>query len=54
MSAINEYPKLKEANCPYLDGLKIKLYYAKLYAPHKVGYYDQLIKDWIDHTPKSN
>jgi len=48
MSAINEYPKI--AHCPYLDILRIKLIHAKDFTPHKVPYYEQLIKDWIAHT----
>ena len=54
MAQINEYPKLETGNCPYLDSLKIKLMYAKNFTPHKVAYYEQLIKDWIAHTPTNN
>jgi len=43
--------KLRVANCPYLDTLKSKLMYAKEFHPSKVAYYEQLIKDWISHTP---
>ncbi len=50
MARINEIPKLEGANCPYLDSLKIKLQYAKEYHPEKAAYYEQLIKDWINHT----
>lgn len=47
----HEYPKLQGANCPYLDSLKTKLMYAKEYHPAKIGYYEKLIKQWIEHTP---
>ena len=48
--AIQEHQEEK-ANCPYLDTLKRKLMYAKEYHPNKVAYYEQLIKEWIEHTP---
>jgi len=48
--AITEHQEEK-ANCPYLDSLKSKLNYAKQYHPSKVGYYEKLIKEWIEHTP---
>jgi hypothetical protein len=49
MSAINEYPKIKSVEeIPYLNTLKIKLIYAKDFTPHKVAYYEELIKEFKD------
>ena len=53
MSTFNNYPIFTNGNCPYLDGLKIKLNHAKEFHPSKVGYYEQLIKEWVEHTPKT-
>ena len=48
MAKINKYPKFEGKNCPYLDSLRSKLSYAKLYSPHKVGYYEALINEWLN------
>jgi hypothetical protein len=49
MSAINEYPKFKSVNeIPYLHNLQMRLIYAKDFTPHKVVYYEQLIKEFKD------
>jgi hypothetical protein len=49
MSAINEYPKFKSVNeMPYIQNLNIRLNYAKDFTPHKVAYYEQLIKEFKD------
>jgi hypothetical protein len=50
MTNYSQIPEI--AKCPYLDSLFIKLNYAKEFHPQKVGYYEQLITDWINHSPK--
>lgn len=52
MAQIGNYPELIAPNCPYLDSLKLKLISAKNFAPHKVAYYEELIKQWLNHTAK--
>ena len=53
MAAVGEYPKLTPEKVPYLISLKIKLIHAREFAPHKIGYYEKLIKDWEEKTPKN-
>lgn len=51
MAAIGNYPILTPENVPYLVRLKIKLIYAREFTPHKISYYERLIKEWEEHTP---
>ncbi len=47
MAKINEYPKFENIEqTPYLNNLEIRLIYAKNFTPHKVAYYEELIKEY--------
>lgn len=49
MAAINEYPQFKTVDeLPYLISLEMKLIYSKEFTPHKVAYYEALIKEFKD------
>lgn len=48
MAAINEYPKFNSVeDLPYTISLRLKLNYAKDFTPHKVAYYEELLKQWL-------
>jgi queuine/archaeosine tRNA-ribosyltransferase len=55
MATINEYPKFTSIEqVPYLNNLQIKLIYAKDFTPHKVTYYEQLIKEWKENISEDS
>lgn len=46
MSSFNHYPEFKDiTETPYYLTIQQKIMYAKEFAPHKVGYYTQLLKE---------
>lgn len=50
MAQINDYPKFKTINeIPYLNNLECRLIYAKDFTPHKVAYYEQLIREFKEN-----
>jgi len=54
MAAINNYPKYETVTeTPYLLSLRIRLIYAKDFTPHKVAYYEELIKEYTSREQKN-
>lgn len=52
--AENDYPIVNSIQeLPYVKDLQQRLIYAKQYAPHKVAYYEELIKEWVDRADYS-
>lgn len=48
MAQINECPKFDSVeDIPYTITLRLRLQYAKDFTPHKVAYYEEVLKQWL-------
>ncbi len=55
MAAIGEYPVYEKVeDLPYYKTIESRLRHAKEYAPHKVAYYEEILRQWREHSPKTN